>query len=45
MTCFGLKKIQDLGNRAAHPLQELRGVHPPPPRSPELFKIPCRLPL
>ena len=42
MTCFGLKKSQDLGNRAAHPHQELLGVHPNPPPPPELFKIPCR---
>ena len=36
MTCFGLKKSQDLGNRAAHPHQEFPGVRstsPPPPSS------------
>ena len=31
MACFGLKLGQDLGNRAAHPYQEFRGVPPPPP--------------
>ena len=28
MEYFGLKLGQDLGNRAAHPYQEFRGVHP-----------------
>ena len=28
MTCFGLKLGQDLGNRAAHPYREFRGVPP-----------------
>ena len=28
MTVFGLKKGQDLGNRAAHPHQEFPGVPP-----------------
>ena len=28
MTIFGLKWGQDLGNRAAHPHQELQGVSP-----------------
>ena len=31
MEYFGLKLGQDLGNRAAHPYQEFRGVTPPPP--------------
>ena len=31
MVYFGLKLGQDLGNRAAHPHQEFRGVPPPPP--------------
>ena len=31
MEYFGLKLGQDLGNRAAHPYQEFRGVPPPPP--------------
>ena len=30
MEYFGLKLGQDLGNRAAHPYQEFRGVPPPP---------------
>ena len=29
MEYFGLKLGQDLGNRAAHPYQEFRGVPPP----------------
>ena len=29
MEYFGLKLGQDLGNRAAHPYQEFRGVAPP----------------
>ena len=37
MEYFGLKLGQDLGNRAAHPYQEFRGV---PSRGPEAFKIP-----
>ena len=28
MEYFGLKLSQDLGNRAAHPYEEFRGVHP-----------------
>ena len=31
MEYFGLKLSQDLGNRAAHPYQEFRGLNPPPP--------------
>ena len=31
MEYFGLKLGQDLGNRAAHPYQEFRGVPPPGP--------------
>ena len=31
MEYFGLKLGQDLGNRAAHPCQEFRGVPPSPP--------------
>ena len=31
MAYFGLKLGQDLGNRAAQPYQEFRGVPPPPP--------------
>ena len=30
MEYFGLKLGQDLGNQAAHPYQEFRGVPPPP---------------
>ena len=37
MESFCLKLGQDLGNRAAHPYQEFRGV-PPPPRALELLK-------
>ena len=33
MEYFGLKLGQDLGNRAAHPYQEFRGVPPPLPRA------------
>ena len=29
MACFGLKLGQDLGNRAAHPYREFRGVPSP----------------
>ena len=39
MEYFGLKLGQDLGNRAAHPYQEFRGVYPPPPGSNNLFQF------
>ena len=38
MTCFGLKKSQDLGNRAAHSHQELPGVYPPPSPPPSYLR-------
>ena len=39
MEYFGLKLGQDLGNRAAHPYQEFRGVPPPPPGARLAFNI------
>ena len=34
ITFFGVKYIQDLGNRAAHPHEEFPGATPPPPPPP-----------
>ena len=44
MTFLGLKKGQDLGNRAAHPHQEFRGV-PPRERNLEVLGEESRLAL
>ena len=43
MEYFGLKLGQDLGNRAAHPYQEFRGVPPPPPGNKTKTLIKCCL--